>query len=348
MRCGTAHTFRTVETRHCRARSVVVPAILFLCAALNVSVAATVRSDDAVDSGRQAYESSDYPKAAQILLEAAAKNPQNSEIYLLLAKTYNEMQQHDQAIASAEKAVALDPQNSIYHEWLGRAYGEKAEHAGPFSGLSLAKKTRKEFETAVRLDEKNYSARQALIEYDCSAPGIAGGGEDKAIPQIAKLAELDQAEGHYAAGNCRRQKKDFATADAEFTKSLDSRPKSAGLIYDIGDYAMKHNQPDRLVAVANAGEQVAPVDPRGKFYRAVALILKKDTSAQPESLLRAYLKTAPVRTAYPRPREAHEWLGRYYENQGKVQAAIAEYETALKLDPKSRIAAEALKRLKKS
>ena len=340
----------SVGARHRRARSAsrsIASASLFLCAIFSMSAAAHVRSDDVIESGRQAYESSDYPKAAQILQEAAAKNPQNSEIYLLLAKTYNEMQQHDQAIASAEKAVSLDPQNSVYHEWLGRAYGEKAEHAGVFSGLSLAKKTRKEFETAVRLDEKNFSARQALIEYDCSAPGIAGGGEDKAIPQIARLAELDAAEGHYAAGNCRRQKKDFATADAEFTKSLDSHPKSAGLIYDIGDYAMKHNQPDRLVTVANAGEQVAPSDPRGKFYRAVALILKKDHSPQAETLLRTYLKTAPVRSSYPRPHEAHEWLGRYYENQGKVESAIAEYEAALKLDPKSRNAAEELKRLKK-
>jgi tetratricopeptide (TPR) repeat protein len=257
------------------------------------------------------------------------------------------MQQHDQAIASAEKAVALDPQNSVYHEWLGRAYGNKAEHAGPFSGLSLAKKTRKEFDTAVHLDEKNYSARQALIEFDCSAPGIVGGGEEKAVPHIARLSELDASEGHYAAGNCRRQKKDFAAADAEFTKSLASHPQSANLVYDIGDYAMKHGQPDRLVAVANAGEQIASKDPRGKFYRAVALILQKDNSPQPEMLLGQYLKTAPNRNGYPRPREAHEWLGRYYESRNKPQAAIAEYESALKLDPKSRAASDALKRLKK-
>lgn len=333
---------------HCRARAIAAHAIVLLCVVFCVSAAAKVRADDSVELGRQAYESSDYSKAAQVLQEAASKNPRNAEIYLLLAKTYNEMQQHDQAITSAEKAVSLDPQNSVYHEWLGRTYGEKAEHAGVFSGLSLAKKTRKEFETAVHLDEKNFSARQALIEYDCSAPGIAGGGEDKAIPQIARLSELDAAEGHYAAGNCRRQKKDFATADAEFTKSLDAHPKSASLIYDIGDYAMKHNQPDRLVAVANAGEKLAPADPRGKFYRAVALILKKDNSPQAETLLREYLKTAPTRSAYPRPRDAHEWLGRDYENRGKTQAAIAEYEVALKLDPKSRNASEALKRLKKS
>jgi tetratricopeptide (TPR) repeat protein len=325
--------------------------VAVVCSSWSFSVRASApipHPGDAIESARQAYEISDYPKAVQLLQDAAAKDPKNPEIFLLLTKTYNELQQHDQAIASAEKAVSLDPQNSVYHEWLGRAYGEKAEHAGPFSGMSLARKTRKEFETAVHLDEKNYSARQALIEYDCSAPGIVGGGEDKAVPQIARLAELDASEGHYAAGNCRRQKKDFSTADAEFTKSLDSHPKSANLIYDIGDYAMKHSQPDRLIAVADRGENVAPKDPRGKFYRAVALILKKDGGTQPETLLHEYLKIAPVRSGYPRPHDAHEWLGRYYENQNKPQAAIAEYEAALKLDPKSRTASDALKRLKKS
>jgi tetratricopeptide (TPR) repeat protein len=311
------------------------------------AAAASRKQGEGFEAGRQAYEASDYVKAAELLQQAAAKTPQNGEIYLLLAKTYSETQQHDAAIASAEKAVALDPQNSVYHEWLGRAYGGKAERAGMFSGLSLAKKTRKEFETAVHLDEMNFSARQALIEYDCSAPGIAGGGEDKARPQIEKLAQLDAAEGHYAAGNCRRQKKDFATADAEFTKALDNHPKAADLIYDIGDYAVKHYQPERLILVANEGEKVAPADPRGKFYRAVAMVITNSSGSDAESLLREYLQRAPVRSGYPRPREAHEWLGRLYENQGKTQAAIGEYEAALKLDPKNKSASEALKKLKR-
>ncbi|MGA2430804.1 MAG: tetratricopeptide repeat protein [Candidatus Acidiferrum sp.] len=325
-------------------------ALLLLCASTTRGISATTssRQDEGLDAGRQAYEVSDYSRAARILLEAASKNPQDAEIYLLLAKTYNEMQQHDAAIANAEKAVALDPQNSVYHEWLGRAYGGKAEHAGMFSGLSLAKKTRKEFETAVRLDERNFSAAQALVEYDCSAPGIAGGGEDKARPEIARIAALDVAEGHYAAGNCRRQKKDFAAADAEFAKSLENHPKSANLIYDIGDYAMKRGQPERLVAAANEGEKVATADPRGKFYRAVALVLTKDSGGDAESLLREYLKAAPVRNGYPRPWDAHDWLGRLYENQGKTQAAIGEYEVALKMEPKDKSANEALKRLKKA
>src|SRR5437660_10076079 len=247
-----------------------------LLIASTAMAAATIKQDASLEAGRHAYEGSDYVKAVQALQAAAAKDPQNADVQLLLAKSYSELQQHDAAIKSAEKAVAIEAQNSIYHEWLGRAYGEKADHAGWFSAISLAKKTRREFETAVQLDAKNFSARQALIEFDCSAPGLVGGGEDKALPQIRQLAEMDEAEGHYAAGNCRRQKKDFAAADEEFAKALESDPRSAELIFDIGDYAVKRGQTERLIAVADAGERVATGDARAKFYRGVALVVKRE------------------------------------------------------------------------
>jgi len=319
-------------------------------AALSIAstvMAANAKQEAGLEAGRRAYEASDYAKAIQALQAAAAKDPQNGEVQLLLAKSYLELQEYDPAIKSAEKAVAIDPQNSVYHEWLGRAYGEKADHASLFSAISLAKKTRKEFETAIQLDGKNFSARQALIEFDCSAPGIVGGGEEKALPQIKQLAEMDAAEGHYAAGNCRRQKKDFAVADEEFAKALESNPKSAGLIYDIGDYAVKRGQPERLLAVADMGERVAPGDPRGKFYRGVALILKKENPEEADRLLREYAKKAPMRSGYPRPAAAHAWLGRLFEDQNKMEEAVKEFERALELDSKNKMAHEALKRLKK-
>ena len=309
--------------------------------------AATIKQDASLEAGRHAYEASDYVKAVQALQAAAAKDPQNADVQLLLAKSYLELQQHDAAIKSAERAVAIDAQNSICHEWLGRAYGEKADHASWFSAISLAKKTRKEFETAVQLDAKNFSARQALIEFDCSAPGLVGGGEDKAVRQIEQLAEMDAAEGHYAKGNCRRQKKDFTAADEEFTTALESNPKSAELIYDVGDYAVKRSQPARLLAVADAGKRVAPSDLREKFYRGVALVLKKEGSEEAERLLKEYAKRAPTRSGYPRPAAAHAWLGRLFEDQNKMEEAAQEFESALKLDPKNKMAQEALKRLKK-
>jgi tetratricopeptide (TPR) repeat protein len=318
-----------------------------LCIASTAMAATNVRQEAGLEAARQAYEASDYPKAIVLLQTAAAKEPLNGEVQLLLAKSYLELQERDAAIKSAERAVTIDPRNSIYHEWLGRAYGEKADHAGWFSAMSLAKKTRKEFETAVQLDGRNFSARQALIEFDCSAPGIVGGGEEKALPQIQQLAEMDDAEWHYAAGNCRRHKKDPVTADEEFEKALQSHPKSAELIYDIGDHAVKRGQPERLLEVAEVGERVVPGDPRGKFYRGVALVLKKENPEEAARLLREYAKKAPLRTGYPRPAAAHAWLGRLFEEQDKMEEAAKEFESAVKLEPNNKMAQEALKRLKK-
>src|SRR2546428_2347819 len=169
-----------------------------LCIAVGAMAATTVKQEASLEAGRHAYEASEYLKAVQVLQAAAAKEPQNGDVQLLLAKSYLEMEQLDAAIKSAERAVAIDPQSSRYHEWLGRAYGEKADKVGwPPSKISLAKKTGKEFEAAVQLDERNFSAWPALIQFDCSAPRVVGGGQEKALPQIKQLAELDAAEGHF-------------------------------------------------------------------------------------------------------------------------------------------------------
>ena len=325
-----------------------LPVLIALLAGTAIAPRPTVKHEESLEEARRAYEASDYAKAIEVLEEVSAKEPKNGDIQLLLAKSYLELQQHDAAIRSAEKAVALDPQNSVFHEWLGRAYGDKADRAGWFSAISLAKKTRKEFQMAVDLDDRNFSARQALVEFDCSAPGLVGGGEEKARPHIRRLMELDAAEGYYAAGNCRRQKRDFAGADEQFTKSLESRPRSAELIYDIGDYAMKRAQPERLFSVAEAGEHAAPNDPRGKFYRGVGLVLLKEKSEQAERLFEEYLGRAPKRNGYPSRAWVHAWLGRLYENKNNQAEAREEFESALRLDPRNKIAQEELKKLKKN
>ena len=122
-----------------------------------------------------------------------------------------------------------------------------------FSAYSWARKTQKEFETAVQLNERNFDAQQDLIEYDCTAPSIVGGGVDKGQALIQKLMSLDAAEGHFGEGVCKAVKKDYAAADAEYSKALESKPKTADRIYDIGDYFSQRGQGDKLLQVADAG-----------------------------------------------------------------------------------------------
>jgi tetratricopeptide (TPR) repeat protein len=335
--------------KHAKVKFWLVLAMLFaMLLAGTGGVVATVKQGDVMEAGRLAYESSNYVEAVQALQSAALKEPRNGEVQLLLTKAYLELQDRDAAVASAEKAVAIDPKSSVFHEWLGRAYGEKADHTSMFSAVGLARKTHHEFEIAVQLDERNFAARQALIEFDCSAPGLVGGGEDKAKPEIEKLRSMDTSEWHYALGNCRRQKTDFAEADTEFQLALESHPRSAELIYDVGDYAVKRKQAGRLLEVAELGGKVAPADPRGEFYRAAGLILNNEKLDEAERLLRDYLLKAPKRDSYPRYATAHDWLGLLCETKGDKQSAAREYRVGLQLDAKDKNARDALKRLEKN
>jgi TolA-binding protein len=64
-------------------------------------------------------------------------------------------------------------------------------------------------------------------------------------------------------------------------------------------------------------------------------------------LLREYLRVAPVSSNYPKPWQAHYWLGQLFEKQNNVTSARSEYEAALKLNAKYKAAQEALKKLGK-
>jgi tetratricopeptide (TPR) repeat protein len=323
-----------------------------LLGALLLSLAAQAsggRAQEAsLQAGRRAYESTDYATAIAILDEAAAKDPNNGEIQLLLTKAHISAEQFNAAEKSGERAVAIDPKNSEYHNWLGQAYGEKADHASIFSAYSLARKSRKEFETAVRLDDRNFDAAQHLIEYDCTAPSFLGGGEEKARPLIQKLLMLDPSQGHYAAGNCRRQKKDLAGADAEFVKALESHPKSLDIIEEIAGYFANRGLTERVLSAADAAEAAAPEDPRAQFFRATGWILRGEKLPDAEKILLNYIHAVPRHPSYPGPWAAHYWLGQLYEKQKNLAAARGEYGAALKLNAKYKKAQDALKQLGKS
>lgn len=300
---------------------------------------------NSLDTAKSAYETGDYKKAIEVLNAEAKKDPNNGEIQLLLTEAYLESYQYDNAVSSAEKAVSLDSNNSVYHQWLGEAYGQKADHVSMFSAYSWARKTQKEFATAVQLDDHNFDADQDLVEYDCTAPSMVGGGEDKAQPLIEKMLTLDPAEGHFAQGVCKAVKKDYAAADVEYASALELKPKTADRIYDIGDYFLQRGQGVKLLQVAAAGETLAPQDPRGKYYEAVGWILNGQKYPEAEQQLRQYLAAGPMRSIYPAPWDAHYWLGRLAAAQKNTAGARSEYQEALKLNPKYKKADQALKQL---
>jgi len=162
------------------------------------------------------------------------------------------------------------------------------------------------------------------------------------------LLRFDASQGYYAAGNCRRLKKDFSAADAEFMKALESHPKSLDNIEQIAGYFANRGLPEHVLSAADAAEAAAPADPRGRFFRAMGWILQGEKLPDAEKILLNYIRLVPRHPSYPGPWDAHYWLGQLYEKQKNVAAARGEYGAALKLNAKHKKAQDALKQLGKS
>src|SRR5579871_1670957 len=268
--------------------------------ALLLLVPGLLPAQDSIADARKLYEAGDFSKAVDTLKAAAAKEPNSGDVQILLAKSYLQLNKYDEAVNAAEKAVSLNPQNSEYHRWLGEAYGAKADHAAMFSAYGLARKTQKEFQTAYDDDPKNFEAAQDLAEFDCTAPGVVGGGSDKAQPVIQKVAAIDAAEGHYAAGNCAAVKKDYAAADTEFSKALEAKLKNLNRVFDIADYFAQRAQGEKILAAVAVAQTIAPQDHRISYYKALAAIVSKQNFADAETALKQYLQEGSKRPDDPK------------------------------------------------
>ena len=296
------------------------------------------------------YNGGLYRQAAEALNAAIQRDPQESSLHYWLGRCFYELRDYNRAVSSLERAVTLEPGRSDYHDWLGKAYGRKAEETNrftPFSAMSLAHKTHREFEAAVRLDETNLEAQRDLIRYLLNAPGIVGGSEGAAEQHIHALAAVNSIEGALAQAELFVSRKKFDAASQEYRKILDMKPDRIGVYFEIAEYYRDHNDAAGMAEAVDAGAPLAPSDHRLDYYRGISLILSKREPAEAEKELRRYLDTVPDNANVPSHSTVHEWLGRLYEREGQLDRAAQEYQAALVLDPRNKQASEALKALQK-
>ncbi len=128
-----------------------------------------------------------------------------------------------------KKAVESNPESADYQYWLGMVYGARAQRAGIFGKPGKARRARKAFEKAVRLDPDHFAARTKLVEYHLFAPGILGGSKDKALKQAAEIASRNPMEGHMAqaiihAKEKAQDKREKSYLDAVASANGDVRP----------------------------------------------------------------------------------------------------------------------------
>ncbi len=320
----------------------VIASLLFV---ITTCLAGNVQAQTPVEEARKLFDQGHYAEAEALLRAETSKTPQSGILYYWLGRCAFELHDGDHAVSNGERAVELEPKVASYHHFLARAYGHKAEHSNWFSGLALARRASHEFLEAVQIEPNNARFERDLISFYIRAPGIAGGGDDKAEAQITKLIAIDPVQGHLARMEVYEEKKKWKLAEEEAKTVLAAKPRDAGPYFDIAEFYEAHEDPAGMRNTLAAIPQIAPGDPRVDFYRGVADILAGDRLPEAETSLRKYLANLPQRREDHASRSAsHRWLGRLYEKLGRRDSAAVEYRMAIQLDPNDKAAHEGLRR----
>ena len=297
----------------------------------------------AAETPQQFLAAGRVDQAVDVLRRQIQSSP-TAEAYNLLCRAHFELDAWDAGIPSCEKAVGLAPTNGLYHLWLGRIYGEKADRAGFLSAAGLARKVRTELERAVEFSPDSWEARTDLAEFYLEAPGIVGGGKDKARAQAALLTPLNPAMAHWVIARLAEKDKDPATAEQEYRAAIDASHGGALAWLNLAGFYRHTNRLDEMEQALRTMES-RPLDRPGALVDGAGLLLRTGRDyPMAIRLLRRYIASSTTVEESP-VFKAHYLLGELLEKQGDHPAAAEEYRAALDLAHSFGRAQEALKRV---
>jgi tetratricopeptide (TPR) repeat protein len=282
-------------------------------------------------------------QAVQTLEQQIDASP-TAEAYNLLCRAHFELDNWDAGIPACEKAVSMAPENGLYHLWLGRIYGEKADHAVFLSAFALAKKVRNEFERAVEFSPNSWEARTDLAEFYLEAPGIVGGGKDKARAQAELIAPLNPAAAHWVKGRIAEKNKDNDAAEQEYRAALAASHGGARAWLNLAGFYRHANRFDEMEQALHTLES-SPLDHPGALVDGAGMLLRTGRGYPLAiRLLRRYV--ASPNTVEEAPAfKAHYLLGEVLEKQADRPGAAEEYRAALAMAHSFHQAQDGLKRV---
>jgi tetratricopeptide (TPR) repeat protein len=308
--------------------------LLLLIASLTASVA---------DSAKDKLAAGRIDEAITELNGRLSSSPGDAESSNLLCRAYFALEDWNRAESSCRKAASLDPDNSRFHLWLGRVYGEKADRANFLAAAGLAVKVRGEFERAVQLNPQDVDAQLDLAEFYLAAPGIVGGGEQKARQQAQFIATVNPGREHWVYARIAEQKKDAATAEREYHQYIDLSKGDAEAWLNLALFLRRQKRFDEMEQAIVKLSQ-APMPKLDVLVEASQMLYRAGRNYPfATQLLNRYLAAGPVEAAPAF--KAHHQLGLLLEKQGDKAGAVREYRASLALVRNFGLAQQALNRV---
>lgn len=334
------------------------------------------------DPALESLASDGHWKRLRAAIEPRLKaNANDTEANYYMAAVRQAFGDLDGALPLAEKAVQLDGRNSDYHYMLSAIYGQQAEKAGVFKALGLVGRFKREVQTAIDLDPQNIDALWAQMEFYLQAPGIAGGDKKKARVNADRIFAINPSRGNLAYARVVLKENPRADVANYYVNAVQADPRSYGARVRLADFYASDRQKKYDLSEREAREALKINPGRASAYALLAglyaiqerwtdldaILVQSENSVsdnlnphyQPgrvllgsgkdlpraERYLRKYLTQEPEAGA-PSHAATHWRLGLVYEKMGRKAEAIAELQTAVRLDSRFEPAQKDLKRLR--
>jgi tetratricopeptide (TPR) repeat protein len=261
--------------------------------------------NETVARARALFEATDFARAITLLESSHHDSAhQNAGSLELLGRCYFLEGDYKRATETLEHAAALRPNDSLLLTWLARAYGRRAETSFAFSALHFANRSRETFERAVELDPANKEALGDLFDFYIEAPAIAGGGTDKALGLLLRIAHADPVGYELAEAQLAERDKQFDKSEARLRRAIEIAPNKPGLYIDLAKFLARRGRHDESEAAFLRARAVAPTSPRIDFERAETYLRHHRNREEARALLRKYVASKDLTPNDPPRAEA--------------------------------------------
>jgi tetratricopeptide (TPR) repeat protein len=284
-----------------------------------------------------ALQAGEADKALVLLGSVLASGPPSgvnlAQGHNLICRVRLTLEEWQAAATECEQAARLDAQNSDFHLWLGRALGETADRASFLTAYSLAKRTRAEFEESVRLNPRNAEALADLGDFYRQAPGVVGGGIDKAEEIASQLDKVDAARAHQLRGHIAEQQKDYVAAERELKQAIAANAHPALSWTNLAGFYAHRKRFEEMESAIHSAAGAALHDKQAavSLYDGAGLLIGSNRNpALAASLLEDYLASSSKTEDAP-AFIAHIRLARLKVKLGDAAAADRERSAALAL-----------------
>ena len=156
----------------------------------------------------------------------SSDNDQQTQIRYLQSKIKQRLGDHEEALQLAEAAVRANPKKAAYRLQLARVLSDEINSASLFQKISIAKRVDAQLDIAMKLEPGNPDCLFGKMIYYEQAPGILGGGKNKAHRLAEQIGRINPSKGYLAEAQLARMEKRTGELEALYLKAVEADPTS--------------------------------------------------------------------------------------------------------------------------